>query len=135
MSASGARRSAARQAAIRRRRATAGAIALALLVVLVAVLSGAGGAHKRAQHPARAGGERAAAALTRVRVAQAGRLPAPVQDAAGTLDGTGAVLLLGGLDAREESLASVVRVSASGVSASRVGSLASALHDASAARV
>ncbi len=66
----------------------------------------------------------------RVRVSLAGRLPAPVQDPATTALG-GKVLLIGGLDQSDVSVADVIRA---GVHGGRmIASLPTALHDAAAA--
>jgi hypothetical protein len=68
---------------------------------------------------------------TRVHVRVAGRLPSPVQDAAGAPTPQGDILLAGGLDRTDRSVAAIVR---SGAHESRVmGRLPSPVHDATAA--
>jgi hypothetical protein len=81
-----------------------------------------------------AGGASAHPALARrparVSVSLAGRLPAPVQDPATTALG-GKVLLIGGLDQSDVSVADVTRADVHG--ARVIASLPTALHDAAAA--
>ena len=71
-----------------------------------------------------------ARAPARVNVTPAGRLPAPVQDPATTALG-GKVLLIGGLDQSDVSVADVIRADVHG--ARVISSLPAALHDAAAA--
>src|SRR5258708_27803635 len=63
----------------------------------------------------------------------AGKLSAPVQDAAAAIDPTGRVLLLGGLTAADTSTDAVVAVAHS--SSRLIGRLPIALHDAGGARI
>jgi hypothetical protein len=63
----------------------------------------------------------------------AGRLPVPLQDAAGATDAGGNALLIGGLDSADRSVAQIAAVS--GGRTHTVGSLPAPLHDAAAARV
>jgi DNA-binding beta-propeller fold protein YncE len=100
---------------------------------------GAGGAHTdRPSDPpaaagASAGSSHAAHATSdHLRATLVGRLPAPVQDPATTAYGRGA-LLAGGLDARDVSVADLVRVGDG--RARRVGRLPAALHDAAATTI
>jgi N-acetylneuraminic acid mutarotase len=72
------------------------------------------------------------AAPARVTVTSAGRLPAPVQLPAVAARGA-AVLAMGGLDAADASVASIIRVDARG--ARQVGALPAARHDAAAATI
>jgi DNA-binding beta-propeller fold protein YncE len=86
-----------------------------------------------AARPAAAGGSHAArAGAVHLRATLAGRLPAPVQDPATTAYGHGA-LLAGGLDARDVSVADLVR--AGDGRARRAGRLPAALHDAAATTI
>ena len=62
-------------------------------------------------------------------VTDTGRLPQPIQDASVAASASGA-LLIGGLDQSDQSSAQIVRLSTS--QAQRIGSLAVALHDATA---
>jgi hypothetical protein len=68
-----------------------------------------------------------------VAVAATGQLPAAVQDAAGAPYGHAGALLVGGLDSAESSVTDIVQIE--GATASRVGALATALHDACASTV
>ena len=96
----------------------------------VAGLTACGGAQN--DPPAHSGAPSAAAAgPLRVQARVAGRLPAPLQNPAVAAGGNGAVLL-GGLDARDVSVADVVRLRGN-APALRVGRLPAAVHDAGAA--
>lgn len=129
-----ARRRLARERAIRRRRAAA-ALALAagggvlVWLLLLRGQSGHAGAAGQAWPAARARAD----ARVHVTVSPVGELPAAVQDAASSLDRSGAVLLIGGLDSTEASMADVLRIT--GGTATTAGSLPSPLHDACAGEV
>src|SRR4029077_13672477 len=102
----------------------------------VVVISGCGGAGVGSPHavPPRAGAAARSAARTAppLRVVASTRLPAAVQLPAVAALGNDA-LALGGLDALDTSVASMVRIGAGG--ASVVGVLPRALHDAAAASI
>jgi hypothetical protein len=118
-----------------RRRRTAIALILAAVVLVALIFGGGSSRHARTatgHTPSsggslRAGGE---AGNARVVAVASGRLPAAVQDAAVAAISPDSALLIGGLDRGETSVTDIVRVS--GSEAIRLGSLSSALHDASA---
>ncbi|HEY7961491.1 MAG TPA: hypothetical protein VID29_06165 [Solirubrobacteraceae bacterium] len=142
------RREASRARRVRRRRGALAGLALVVLAVVLATVVGGGGA----THPTAAVGHGGAAARppavgggargVHVTVTAAGRLPAPVQDAAVAASGSASALLIGGLDQSEASLSDVLRIDAGETAgagqagaAVRVGSLPSATHDAAASAV
>jgi DNA-binding beta-propeller fold protein YncE len=108
-----------------------------IAAVALAGCGGGGGGHPSAgsplhtttARPATAAGAAPARAV-RLRATLRGHLPAPVQDPATTAYGRG-VLLAGGLDTRDVSVADLVRVGDG--RARRVGHLPAPLHDAAAA--
>ena len=110
-----------------------------LLAGIAAIaLAGCGGAgHRFTQaagptttQPAAAAAPTRPARAARLRATVIGRLPAPVQDPATTAYGRGA-MLAGGLDARDVSVADLVRIGDG--RPRRVGRLPTRLHDAAAA--
>jgi hypothetical protein len=66
-------------------------------------------------------------------VTESGQLPAAVQDAAAAPAGSAGVLLIGGLDRDETSVADVIQIDGGDVR--RIGALSTALHDACASAV
>ncbi len=107
-------------------------VAAGVIALLVALLSSGGGGP--AGHPAagrKARSTTTAAGPVRVAVAQQGELPSALQDAASAPDARGGILVIGGLDSAEQSLAGVLRLSGAGVG--RAGALPAPLHDACAA--
>jgi hypothetical protein len=140
------RRAAARHAATRsqaRRRATTSlpqrAIVAPLLATALALGLGACGstqtgapAHASASSSASARAKRTVSAPLALRVASSTALPGAVQLPA-VAPGAGGALAIGGLDAGDSSVASVVLIAGSG--AREVARLPLALHDAAAAQV
>lgn len=139
------RRSVAKRRA-RRRLLVAGSVGLGAVVLVIALVAGGGGGksgpvdtsqrgdlrahtHARARlagkHTTPRAGTPAAMTIT-----QTGLLPAPVQDAAAAAIGPDRLLLIGGIDQGETSVADILQASPS--SARRIGTLPQALHDASA---
>ena len=141
----------------RARRRRAGALlGLLLVAIVVAVLLGGGGksppgtsahgdsATGSSQAGASGGSSSTGAALARVRmrVVQSGMLATAEQDAAAVVESPSSFLLLGGIDAGESSLSSVVSVGTAGAEggawaqaqadAHAIGTLPTALHDACA---
>ncbi len=95
-------------------------------------ISGCGGSGARGRTAAHASHPAAAPVRgpLRASVSRAGELPTARQDAASAPDGRGAVLVIGGLDPEESSLADVLQLRGGGVR--RIGTLPTPLHDACA---
>lgn len=125
-----------RQREIKRRRTVAGLTVGALGLLVIAIVAGGGkgssSQHVRASQPSSSLRTQRQPAL-RISLAQTGTLPAAVQDAASVATGPESALLIGGIDRAEASVADILRLTSSG--ASRIGGLASPLHDASASYV
>ncbi len=106
----------------------------AVIVLVIAIAASGGGKGGSTPHPAGsskgAGAGAGSQARLSVSIAQTGRLQAPVQDAAAVAVSPTSFLLLGGIDQSESSRADIVSASAS--QARTIGTLPTALHDASA---
>ena len=131
------RRRTGRARQVRRRRAAVGFV-LAMIVLVALIVGGGSSRHaKTATGHTRSSGASASAGReagnVRIVAVASGRLPAAVQDAAVAAISPDSALLIGGLDRSETSVTDIVRVS--GSQARRLGSLSSALHDASASVV
>jgi hypothetical protein len=123
-------RRARRRRDIRRRRLTlAGGAAIPVIAVIVALSSA--GSSPRPRTAPRSATALSAGAVTKVRVATLGTLPAPVQFPAAAPVGGDRIVLLGGLDASGSSTAAITTLS--GGRAVSSGQLPAAQHDAQAA--
>jgi hypothetical protein len=132
-----AARDAARDRQVRRRRFGAVLGPVIAAIVLVSLAGGGGkGTSTRRDRVRSAGTLRtpgAAPVRVRVEVVQTGTLPAAEQDAAAVVVAPSRFLLIGGIDQAEASLASIVNVDRS--RAHTIGTVSTALHDASASFV
>jgi hypothetical protein len=116
---------------VRRRRALAVGVLAVLLGIVVAVVLGGGSTNR---HPRAVRSAATVERAPRLVVAGEGELPSARQDAAMAPDGSaGGVLLVGGLDSEEASLAQVLSISGSRVA--EAGSLSTPTHDACASEV